>query len=151
MTNNFSNLVYLHDLLESIIEHDTTFVITILQAYTKDEWVRKITKVVYSNKEEVLPNGKRIDVFYKVTNFKKNICIGFEIKTGNDVDEKQMREEIEGLKSIEGCDESYLVLVAQEDPKFNIPYYFIPLVIFSERVNIVVELLNKFVKNLRNG
>jgi len=149
-TNNYSNLVYLHDLLESIIEHDTAFIITILQAHVKDEWVRKITKVVYSNKEELLPNRKRIDIFYKVMSFKKNICLGFEIKTGNEVDEKQLREEIEGLKSVEGCDESFLVLVAQEDPKYNIPYYFIPLFAFNKKINVVIELLDKFVKNLGN-
>ena len=146
MTNSYSNLVYLHDLLESIIEHDVTFVMTILQAHIEDDWVRKITKVVYSSKEELLPNRKRIDVFYRVTDFKKNICLGFEIKTGNEVDEKQLREEIEGLKSVEGCDESFLVLVAQEDPRYNIPYYFIPLSAFRQKINEVSKIVYRFVK-----
>jgi len=147
LTNNFSNLVYLHDLIESIIEHDSTFVITILQTYIKDEWVRKIVKVIYSNKEELLPNRKRVDVFYRVMNSKKEICIGFEIKMGNEVDEKQLRGEVEGLKGVEGCGESHLILIAQEDPEFGIPYYFIPLTAFNERVNTVVGLLNKLTKN----
>ena len=64
-------------------------------------------------------NGRRIDVFYKARNFKR-ICIGFEIKTGNEVDEKQLREEIEGLRSVEGCEESFLIVIAQEDPEYNI-------------------------------
>jgi hypothetical protein len=118
---------------------------TLLQAHIEDDWVRKIIKVVYSSKEELLPNRKRIDVFYKVTDFKKNICLGFEIKTGNEVDEKQLREEIEGLKSVEGCDESFLVLVAQEDPKYNIPYYFIPLSAFRQKISEVSKIVHRFI------
>jgi len=145
MTSSYSNLVYLHDLLESIIEHDVTFVMTILQAHIEDDWVRKITYVSYTNKEELLPNGRRIDVFYKARNFKR-ICIGFEVKTGNEVNEKQLREEIEGLKSVKECEESFLVLVAQEDPKYNIPYYFIPLSAFQQKINDVNKIVYRFVK-----
>jgi len=145
VTNNYSNLVYLHDLLESIIEHDVTFVMTILQAHIEDDWVRKITYVSYTSKEELLPNGRRIDVFYKARDFKRNICLGFEVKTGNEVDEKQLREELEGLKSMKECDESFLVLVAPEDPKYNIPYYFIPLFTFQQKINDVNKILYRFI------
>ena len=151
MTSSYSNLVYLHDLLESIIEHDVTFVVTILQAHIEDDWVRRITDVNYTNKEELLPNGRRIDVFYKARNFKRNICIGFEVKTGNEVNEKQLREEIEGLKNVEGCEESFLVLVAQEDPKYNIPYYYIPLSAFRQKINEVDKILHRFVKEFEKG
>jgi hypothetical protein len=118
---------------------------TILQAHIEDDWVRKITYVSYTNKEELLPNGRRIDVFYKARNFKR-ICIGFEVKTGNEVNEKQLREEIEGLKSVKECEESFLVLVAQEDPKYNIPYYFIPLSAFQQKINDVNKIVYRFVK-----
>jgi len=150
MTNSYSNLVYLHDLLESIIEHDVTFVMTILQAYIKDDWVMKITYVSYTSKEELLPNGRRVDVFYKARNFKR-ICIGFEIKTGNEVDEKQLREEIEGLRSVEGCEESFLILIAQEDPKYNIPYYFIPLSAFHQKINDVNRIIHRLVNEFEKG
>jgi len=151
MTNSYSNLVYLHDLLESIIEHDVTFVMTILQAYIKDDWVRKITYVSYTSKEELLPNGRRVDVFYKARNFKRNICLGFEVKTGNEVNEKQLREEIEGLKSVQGCEESFLVLVAQEDPEYNIPYYFIPLSAFRQKINDVNRIVHRIVNGFEKG
>ena len=151
MTNSYSNLVYLHDLLESIIEHDVTFVMTILQAYIKDDWVRKITYVSYTSKEELLPNGRRIDVFYRARNFKRNICLGFEVKTGNEVNEKQLREEIEGLKSVQGCEESFLVLVAQEDPEYNIPYYFIPLSAFRQKINDVNRIVHRIVNGFEKG
>jgi len=146
MTSNYSNLVYLHDLLESIIEHDVTFVMTLLQAHIEDDWVRKITKVVYSNKEELLPNGKRIDVFYKARDFKRNICIGFEVKTGNEVNEKQLREEIEGMKNVKECDESFLILIAPEDPSYNTPYYFIPLSAFRQKICNVSKIVYRFIK-----
>ena len=146
MTNSYSNLVYLHDLLESIIEHDVTFVMTLLQAHIEDDWVRKITYVSYTSKEEPLPNGRRIDVFYKARDFKRNICLGFEVKSGNEVNEKQLREEIEGLKSVKECEESFLVLVAHEDPKYNIPYYFIPLSAFQQKISEVSKILHKFIK-----
>jgi len=151
MTNSYSNLVYLHDLLESIIEHDVTFVMTILQAYIKDDWVMKITYVSYTSKEELLPNGRRVDVFYKARNFKRNICLGFEVKTGNEVNEKQLREEIEGLKSVKECEESFLVLVAQEDPKYNIPYYFIPLPAFHKKINDVNRIIHRLVNEFEKG
>ena len=138
--------MYLHDLLESIIEHDVTFVMTLLQTHIKDDWVRKITYVSYTSKEELLPNGRRIDVFYEARDFKRNICLGFEVKTGNEVDEKQLREELEGLKSIKECDESFLVLVAPEDPSYNIPYYFIPLSAFQQKISEVSKLVYRFVK-----
>jgi len=143
-----SNLVYLHDLLESIIEHDVTFVMSILQAHTQDDWVRKITYVSYTNKEELLPNGRRIDVFYKARNFKRNICLGFEVKTGNEVNEKQLREELEGLKSVKECEKSFLVLVAQKDPKYSIPYYFIPLSAFQQKINDVNKIVFRFLTSL---
>jgi len=151
MTNSYSNLVYLHDLLESIIEHDVTFVMTILQAYIKDDWVMKITYVSYTSKEELLPNGRRVDVFYRARNFKRNICLGFEVKTGNEVNEKQLREEIEGLKSVKECEESFLVLVAQEDPKYNIPYYFIPLSAFQQKINDVNRIIHRLVNEFEKG
>ena len=151
MTNSYSNLVYLHDLLESIIEHDVTFVMTILQAYIKDDWVMKITYVSYTSKEELLPNGRRVDVFYRARNFKRNICLGFEVKTGNEVNEKQLREEIEGLKSVQGCEESFLVLVAQEDPEYNIPYYFIPLSAFRQKINDVNRIVHRIVNGFEKG
>jgi hypothetical protein len=132
-------------LLESIIEHDVTFVITILQAHIEDDWVRKIAFVSYTSKEELLPNGRRIDVFYRARNFKR-ICIGFEVKTGNEVDGEQLREELEGLKSIKECEESFLVLVAHEDPGYNIPYYFIPLSAFQQKINDVNKIVYRFVK-----
>ena len=150
MTNSYSNLVYLHDLLESIIEHDVTFVMTILQAYIKDDWVMKITYVSYTSKEELLPNGRRVDVFYKARNFRR-ICLGFEVKTGNEVNEKQLREEIEGLKSVQGCEESFLVLVAQEDPEYNIPYYFIPLSAFRQKINDVNRIVHRIVNGFEKG
>ncbi|ACR42229.1 hypothetical protein [Saccharolobus islandicus] len=146
MTSSYSNLVYLHDLLESIIEHDVTFVMTLLQAHIEDDWVRKITYVSYTNKEEPLPNGRRIDVFYKARNFRKTLCLGFEIKTGNEVDEKQLREEMEGLKSVKECEETFLILIALEDPKYNIPYYFIPLSAFQQKINDVTKIVYRFVK-----
>ena len=149
MTSSYSNLVYLHDLLESIIEHDVTFVMTILQAHIEDDWVRKITYVSYTSKEELLPNGRRIDVFYKARDFKRNICLGFEVKTGNEVDEKQLQEELEGLKGMKECDESFLVLVAPEDPKYNIPYYFVSLSTFKQKINDVSRILHKFIT--KNG
>ncbi|MFP3170869.1 MAG: hypothetical protein RXQ98_06525 [Sulfolobaceae archaeon] len=145
MTDSYSNLVYLHDLLESIIEHDVTFVMTLLQTHIKDDWVRKITYVSYTSKEELLPNGRRIDVFYKARDFKRNICLGFEVKSGSEVDEKQLREELEGLKSMKECDESFLVLVAQEDPSYDIPYYFISLSTFKQKISDVSKILHKFV------
>ncbi|WP_016732267.1 hypothetical protein [Saccharolobus islandicus] len=74
MTSSYSNLVYLHDLLESIIEHDVTFVMTLLQAHIEDDWVRKITYVSYTNKEEPLPNGRRIDVFIRLGTSEK-LCV----------------------------------------------------------------------------
>jgi len=151
MTNSYSNLVYLHDLLESIIEHDVTFVMTILQAYIKDDWVMKITYVSYTSKEELLPNGRRVDVFYRARNFKRNICLGFEVKTGNEVNEKQLREEIEGLKSVKECEESFLVLVAQEDPEYNIPYYFIPLSAFQQKINDVNRIIHRLVNEFEKG
>jgi len=145
MTNSYSNLVYLHDLLESIIEHDVTFVITLLQTHIKDDWIRKITYVSYTSKEELLPNGRRIDVFYKARDFKRNICLGFEIKSGNEVDEKQLREELEGLKGMKECDENFLILVAQEDPKYNISYYFIPLSAFKQKISDVSKILHRLI------
>ena len=150
MINNYSNLVYLHDLLESIIEHDVTFVVTLLQAHIKDDWVRRITNVNYTSKEELLPNGRRIDVFYKARNFRR-ICLGFEVKTGNEVNEKQLREEIEGLKSVKECEESFLVLVAQEDPKYDIPYYFIPLSAFRQKINDVNRIIHRLVNEFEKG
>ncbi len=150
MISNYSNLVYLHDLLESIIEHDVTFVVTILQAYIKDDWVRRITSVNYTTKEELLPNGRRIDVFYRARNFKR-ICIGFEIKIGNEVDEKQLREEIEGLRSVEGCEESFLILIAQEDPEYNIHYYYIPLSAFHQKINDVNRIIHRIVNGFEKG
>ena len=145
MTSSYSNLVYLHDLLESIIEHDVTFVMTLLQTHIKDDWVRKITYVSYTSKEELLPNGRRIDVFYKARGFKRNICLGFEVKSGNEVDEKQLREELEGLKSMKECDESFLVLVAPEDPSYNIPYYFVSLSAFKQKISDVSKILHRFI------
>jgi hypothetical protein len=125
---------------------------TILQAYIKDDWVMKITYVSYTSKEELLPNGRRVDVFYRTRNFKRNICLGFEVKTGNEVNEKQLREEIEGLKSVKECEESFLVLVAQEDPKYNIPYYyFIPLSAFHQKINNVNRIIHRLVNEFEKG
>ena len=148
MTSNYSNLVYLHDLLESVIKYDVTFVITLLQAYIEDEWVRKITYVNYTSKEELLPNGRKIDVFYKVKSFKKTICLGFEVKTGIEIDEKQLREESEGLKSVEGCDDSFLILIAPEDPEYELSYYFIPLSAFKQKINDVIKIIYRFVREI---
>ncbi|MCI4396185.1 MAG: hypothetical protein JHC28_01310 [Thermoprotei archaeon] len=146
---NYSNLVYLHDLIESIVEHDIAFIITVLQANIRDDWVRKITDVIYTSKEELLPNGKRIDVFYKVKNFKRNICIGFEIKTGNEINEGQLREELEGLRSIKDCEDSFLILIGQEDPKFNIPYYFIPISVLYQKIVDVDRILHRFIDDIK--
>ena len=118
---------------------------TILQTHIKTDWVRRVTYVSYTSKEELLPNGKRIDVFYKARNFKTNICLGFEVKTGNEVNEKQLREEIEGMKSVKECDESFLILIAPEDPKYNIPYYFIPLFAFRQKINDVNKIVQRFI------
>lgn len=145
MTGNYSNLVYLHDLIESIVEHDVTFIVSLLQVRINDEWARRITEVLYTGKEEKLPNGKRIDVFYKVKTFGKTVCLGFEIKTGNSVEKNQLVEELEGLSHMEGCDESHLVLVANNDPKFDMKYYFVPLADFMPRVGTVLKILDKFV------
>jgi hypothetical protein len=123
---------------------------TILQAYIKDDWVMKITYVSYTSKEELLPNGRRVDVFYKARNFRR-ICLGFEVKTGNEVNEKQLREEIEGLKSVKECEESFLVLVAQEDPKYDIPYYFIPLSAFRQKINDVNRIIHRLVNEFEKG
>lgn len=55
-----------------------------------------------------------------------------------------MIEELEGLSRVEGCDARYLVLVAPDDPKFDVPYYFIPLTEFLPRVKTVIKLIEKF-------
>ena len=124
-----------------------TFVISLLQTRINDEWVRGITEVLYTGKEERLPNGKRIDVLYKVKIFGKTVCLGFEIKTGNSVEKNQLAEELEGLLHMEGCNDGRLVLVANNDPKFDTKYYFIPLTDFLPRVGTVLKILDKVISS----
>lgn len=107
--------------------------------------MREITEVLYTGKEEKLSNGKRIDVLYKVKSLGETICLGFEIKTGSYIDRNQLAEELEGLSHMEGCDKSHLVLVANNDPKFDTKYYFVPLADFIPRVGTVLKILDKFV------
>ncbi|MCI4408594.1 MAG: hypothetical protein JHC26_05845 [Thermofilum sp.] len=96
-----------------------------------------------------MPNGKRIDVFYKVKNFKRNICIGFEIKLGNKINEGQLREELEGLRAIKDCEDSFLILIGQEDPKINIPYYFIPILVLYQKIVDVDRILHRFIDDIK--
>lgn len=143
MTANYSNLVYLHDILQSILERDVTFVMTLLQVHVKDN-VLKWVSDVRSSKEYLLPNKRKVDVMYMAyTQNGKRLCIGFEVKTGNDISEEQLSQEIEGLRSMEVCDKSFFVLIAKEDPSYDIPYYFIPLSAFRQKVSDVLKIAQK--------
>ena len=147
MTGNYSNLVYLHDLLQSVLERDVTFTVTLLQVYISDDTVRRIVDLKAS-KEYPLPNKRRIDVLYTADLADgRRLCVGFEVKTGNNVSEQQLKDELEGLRSLNGCDKTFLVLVANEDPKYNTPYYYIPLSAFKSKLVEVIKVIEHLIGN----
>ena len=141
MDSNYSNLVYLHDLLESIIEHNPVLVSFLL----KNEGI-VVKDVVFANKEQQLPNGRRVDVIYVTAD---GLCIGFEIKTGNHVKESQIKEELEGLKKLPHCLDSRVVVISPFEPNVNAENtYYIPLSSFLPKVREVTNLIAKFVREI---
>mgnify|MGYP001772646181 CR=1 FL=1 len=142
MNINYSNLVYLHDILESIIEHNPVLVSLLLQ----NEGITIGNNIVFTNKEQQLPNGRRIDVIYVTAD---GLCIGFEIKSGNGITEDQIKEELEGMKKLSHCTDSRVVVVSHFEPNISVDrVYYIPLSSFIPKIKEVIGLINRYVKEM---
>lgn len=149
MIANYSNLVYLHDIIETIIVYNPNFVMTLLQTNV-DDWAKRIIGIKYSSKEVKLPNDRVIDALYVATDVElKNVCIGFEVKSGNGIDREQLEEELEGLKELRECNKSYLIVVAQREPDVTLERtYYIPLSSFLPKIKEATNLIAKFVREI---
>ncbi|MFP3234455.1 MAG: hypothetical protein RXR08_12580 [Sulfolobaceae archaeon] len=147
MIANYSNLVYVHDIIQTIIVYNPNFVMTLLQA-NADDWARKIINIKYSSKEVKLPNDRAIDALYIATDAElKSLCIGFEVKSGNDIDKDQLTEELEGLRELRSCDKSYLIVIASREPDISLENaYYIPLSAFLPKIKEVLGIVSRFVK-----
>jgi hypothetical protein len=77
----------------------------------------------------------------------KNLCISFEVKSGNGIDKDQLTEELKGLRELRSCDKSHLIVIASREPDISLENaYYIPLSAFLPKIKEVLGLVSRFVK-----